>query len=33
MFDFAKIGLDYLKNKCDNILFTPVAVPLFTEKP
>ena len=30
MFDSAKIGLDYLKDKCDQILFTPVDIPLFT---
>ena len=30
MFDSAKIGLNYLKNKCDKVLFTPVDVPLFT---
>ncbi len=30
MFDSVKIGLDYLKDKCDKILFTPVDVPLFT---
>lgn len=30
MFDSAKIGLDYLKDKCDRILFTPVDIPLFT---
>ena len=30
MFDSAKIGLEYLKNKCDKILFTPVDIPLFT---
>ena len=32
MFDSVKIGLDYLKDKCDKILFTPVDVPLFTAK-
>ena len=32
MFDSVKIGLDYLKDKCDNILFTPVDVPLFTAR-
>ena len=32
MFDSVKIGLDYLKDKCDKILFTPVDVPLFTSK-
>ena len=30
MFDSAKIGLSYLQDKCDQILFTPVDVPLFT---
>ena len=30
MFDSAKIGLSYLHNKCDRVLFTPVDVPLFT---
>ena len=30
MFDSMKIGLEYLKDKCDRILFTPVDVPLFT---
>lgn len=30
MFDSAKIGLSYMKDKCDRILFTPVDVPLFT---
>lgn len=30
MFDSAKIGLEYLKDKCDGILFTPVDIPLFT---
>ncbi len=30
MFDSVKIGLDYLRDKCDKILFTPVDVPLFT---
>lgn len=30
MFDSAKIGLSYLKDKCDTILFTPVDIPLFT---
>ena len=30
MFDSAKIGLEYLKDKCDRILFTPVDIPLFT---
>ena len=30
MFDSVKIGLEYLKDKCDIILFTPVDIPLFT---
>ncbi len=30
MFDSAKIGLGYLRDKCDRILFTPVDIPLFT---
>ena len=30
MFDSAKIGLEYLRGKCDVVLFTPVDVPLFT---
>ena len=30
MFDSAKIGLSYLQDKCDRVLFTPVDVPLFT---
>ena len=30
MFDSAKIGLKYLVDKCDKILFTPVDIPLFT---
>ena len=30
MFDSVKIGLSYLQDKCDKILFTPVDVPLFT---
>ena len=30
MFDSALIGLRYLKNKCDRVLFTPVDIPLFT---
>ena len=32
MFDSVKIGLRYLHDKCDRILFTPVDVPLFTAK-
>lgn len=30
MFESACIGLDYLKDKCDRLLFTPVDIPLFT---
>ena len=30
MFDSAKIGLAYLVDKCDRILFTPVDIPLYT---
>ena len=30
MFDSVKIGLEYLKGKCDRVLFCPVDVPLFT---
>ncbi len=30
MFDSAKIGLEYMKGKCDRLLFTPVDIPLFT---
>ena len=30
MFDSAKIGLGYMKDKCDKLLFTPVDIPLFT---
>ena len=32
MFDSVKIGLAYLQDKCDKVLFTPVDVPLFTAK-
>ena len=32
MFDSVKIGLQYLQDKCDRILFTPVDVPLFTAR-
>ena len=32
MFDSVKIGLRYLRDKCDKVLFTPVDVPLFTAK-
>lgn len=30
MIDSAKIGLAYLRDKCDRVLFTPVDIPLFT---
>lgn len=30
MFDSVKIGLTYLRGKCDRLLFTPVDIPLFT---
>ena len=30
MFDSARIGLSYLRDKCDRVLFTPVDIPLFT---
>lgn len=30
MFDSAKIGLDFLQNKCDQIIFNPVNIPMFT---
>lgn len=30
MFDSAKIGLQYMKDKCDKVLFTPVDIPMFT---
>ena len=32
MFDSVKIGLAYLRDKCDKVLFTPVDVPLFTAR-
>ena len=32
MFDSVKIGLRYLQDKCDKVLFTPVDVPLFTAR-
>lgn len=32
MFDSVKIGLEYLKDKCEKVLFTPVDVPLFTAR-
>ena len=30
MFDSVRIGLRYLRDKCDRVLFTPVDIPLFT---
>lgn len=30
MLDSVKIGMSYLQNQCDRILFTPVDIPLFT---
>lgn len=30
MFESAKIGLRYIQDKCDRVLFTPVDIPLFT---
>lgn len=30
MFDSAKIGLDYLKDRCDRVLFCPADVPFFS---
>ena len=30
MFDSACLGLRYIKDKCDRVLFTPVDIPLFT---
>ena len=32
MFDSVRIGLRYLLDKCDRVLFTPVDVPLFTAR-
>lgn len=32
MFDSAKIGLEYFKGRCDNVLFCPVDIPFFMEK-
>ncbi len=32
MFDSVRIGLDYLQDKCDSVLLTPVDIPLFTAK-
>lgn len=30
MFDSAKTGLEYMRDKCEKVLFTPVDIPLFT---
>ncbi|MDO4297059.1 MAG: NTP transferase domain-containing protein [Lachnospiraceae bacterium] len=32
MFDSVKIGLEYLKDKCDRVFLTPVNIPLFTSE-
>lgn len=32
MFESAKIGLTYLKDKCDRILFCPVDIPFFSDE-
>lgn len=32
MFDSAKIGLSYLKDRCDRILFCPADIPFFSEE-
>ena len=32
MFDYAKIGLNYLKDKCDQIIFNPANIPMFTSR-
>lgn len=32
MFDSVKIGINYLSDKCERLLFTPVDVPLFTSQ-
>ncbi len=32
MFDSVKIGLDYLKDRCDRVLFCPVDVPFFSDE-
>ncbi|KAA8672678.1 NTP transferase domain-containing protein [Clostridium sp. MT-14] len=30
MFDSAKIGLEFLQDKCDQVIFNPVSIPMFT---
>ncbi|MCH5138960.1 NTP transferase domain-containing protein [Clostridiaceae bacterium UIB06] len=30
MFDSAKIGLEFLQNRCDQVVFNPVNIPMFT---
>ncbi|OPJ65588.1 DNA-binding transcriptional regulator ModE [Clostridium chromiireducens] len=30
MFDSAKLGLEFLMNKCEQVIFTPVNIPMFT---
>ncbi|MCF0147483.1 MAG: NTP transferase domain-containing protein [Clostridium sp.] len=32
MFDSAKLGLDFLKDKCHQVIFNPVNIPMFTPK-
>lgn len=32
MIDSAKIGLEYLKNQCEKVIFTPVDIPLYTSE-
>ena len=32
MLDSAKIGLRYLKDRCDKVLFCPVDIPFFTDE-
>lgn len=32
MFDYAKIGLDFLKDKCDQVIFNPANIAMFTPK-
>lgn len=32
LFDFARIGLKYLENRCDQVFFCPAGIPFFTEK-
>ena len=32
LFDSARMGLEYLKNRCDQVFFCPVDIPFFTEQ-